>query len=195
MRPWTVVAVCICLLPAMAKASDPENPTKETFDRGIALYDAGKYEDAYKVFHSIEDEDVAAAFNVGFMKRKGQGTQKDPKGAEERFERAAKVGDPKSMAELGEMLLQGEAGKPDPKAAARWLAFAAAAHHPIAEFELGELYESGRGVPKDLAVAGELYADAAARGVPGAKERLAALPLPAPSAPPAQGSPRKSTSP
>jgi len=195
MRLLMPIAVCILMLPAFAKATDPENPTKEVFDRGIALYDAGKFEDAYKIFRSIEDEDVAAAFNVGFMKRKGQGTQRDPKGAEERFERAAKVGDPKSMAELGEMLMNGEAGKADPKAAARWLAFAAAAHHPIAEFELGELYESGRGVPQDLTIAGELYADAAARGVPGAKERLAALPHPAPSNRPAEGPPRKSASP
>jgi TPR repeat protein len=194
MRALAAIVLFICVLPCAARATDPEDPTKEVFNQGVALYDAGKYEEAYKVFHSIEDENAAAAFNVGFMKRKGQGTQKDPAGAQEMFERTAKVGDPKSQAELGEMLMNGEAGEPNPKAAAQWLTFAAAAHHPIAEFELGELYESGRGVPQDLALARELYADAAARDVPGAKDHLAAL-QPAPSAAPAETPPPKTTGP
>jgi TPR repeat protein len=48
---------------------------------------------------------------------------------------------------------------------------------------LAELYETGNGVEKDLAIARELYEDAAARGVPGAKQRLAALPPTPPQAP------------
>lgn len=194
MRILGAVALCICVSLAGARASDPEDPTKDTFNRGVALYDAGKYDEAYKVFHSIEDENVSAMHNVAWMRRKGQGTKKDLEGAAEMYKRAAMAGDPLSQADLGDMLLNGEVEDADPRAAAQWLTLAAAAHHPVAEFELGELYETGRGVEKDLAIARELYTDAAARGVPGAKERLAALqPLPppqAPSAAPAEQTPR-----
>jgi TPR repeat protein len=179
----SVAAACICVSLAGARAFDPENPTKDTFDHGVALYDAGKYEDAYKVFRSIEDENVSAMHNVAWMRRKGQGTKKDLEGAAEMYKRAAMAGDPLSQADLGEMLLKGEVEGANPKAAAQWLSLAAAAHHPMAEFELGELYEKGSGVEQDLAVARELYEDAAARGVPGAKQRLAALPAVPPSTP------------
>jgi TPR repeat protein len=169
-------ALCICASFAIASASDLNDPTKETFDRGVVLYDAGRYEEAFKIFSSIEDENLAAMNNVAFMLRKGQGTKKDPQAAEETYERAAEGGNPRSQADLGEMLMNGEAGAPDPKAAAGWLTLASAAHHPIAEFELGELYEAGSGVTKNLDLARELFEDAAARGVPGAREHLAQLP-------------------
>ena len=91
------------------------------------------------------------------------------------YERAARAGFPTAQADLGEMLMNGEAGKPDPANAAIWLALASAAHHPVAEFELAELFETGSGVQQDLRQARKLYVDAVARGVPGARERLAAL--------------------
>lgn len=183
-RTWFIVlALSASLAQAHGEsAEDPENPTKGTFDRALALYDAGNYTEAYKVFSSIDDENLSAMNNVALMRRKGQGTPKDPKGAEEMFERAARAGNPVSQAELGDMLLKGEAGAPDLKRAAGWLTAAALAHHPVAEFELGELYESGRAVPKDIEAARALFTDAAARGVPGAQEHLAALPPP-PAAP------------
>ena len=179
-------ALCFCVSLAVAHAADLEDPTKDAFDRGVALYDAGKYEEAYKVFRSIEDQNVSAMHNVAWMRRKGQGTKRDLEGAAEMYKRAAMAGDPLSQADLGEMLFKGEVDGANPRAAAQWLTLAAAAHHPVAEFELGELYEAGRGVPQDMAVARELYEDAASRGVPGAKERLALLPtLPAPAPSPA----------
>jgi len=183
MRVAGAVALCICVSLAGARPADPENPTKETFDHGVALYDAGKYAEAYKVFRSIEDENVSAMHNVAWMRRKGQGTKRDLEGAAEMYKRAAMAGDPLSQADLGDMLLKGEVSGANPRAAAQWLTLAAAAHHPVAEFELGQLYETGRGVEQDLAIARELYEDAAARGVPGAKERLASLPRVAPPAP------------
>lgn len=190
MRALGVAVLCFCVSLAAAGPANTEDPTKETFDHGVALYDAGKYEEAYKVFRSIEDENVSAMHNVAWMRRKGQGTNRDLEGAAEMYKRAAMAGDPLSQADLGDMLLKGEVEGSDPRAAAQWLTLAAAAHHPIAEFELGQLYETGRGVPQDIAVARELYADAASRGVPGAKERLAALP---PAPPQSNGSPAKKT--
>lgn len=179
MRQWAAIAAFALIVAASrATAADSEDPTRDVFDHAVRLYDAGNYEEAYRIFRSIDDENLAAMHNVAFMRRNGQGTARDAHGAEEMYQRAAMGGDPRSQAELGEMLMKGEAGAPDPKSAAGWLALAAAAHHPVAEFELGELYEEGRGVPKDIEIARQLYGDASSRGVPGAKERLDGLPPP-----------------
>ena len=175
MRCVMFSVICLCTCVSFAGADDLEGPTKPVFDRAVAAYDAQNYEEAYRLFSSIEDENLAAMRNVAYMRRNGQGTRRDPKGAEEMYERAAQGGLPTAQADLGEMLLKGEAGKPNPTAAAAWLLLAASAHHPVAEFELAELYEDGDGVDQNLGRARELYRDAAARGVPGASERLASL--------------------
>jgi TPR repeat protein len=185
MRRVPTAAICLCTCVSFATAENLEGPTKQTFEKGLAAYDAGNYEEAYGIFSSIDDEDVAAMRNVAYMRRHGQGTKRDAKGAEDLYQRAAEAGLPTAQADLGEMLMNGEAGKPNPAAAAVWLALASAAHHPVAEFELGELYETGSGIGQDFAQARKLYVDAAARGVPGARERLASLDAnhPAPAAP------------
>ncbi|HWA92543.1 MAG TPA: tetratricopeptide repeat protein [Rhizomicrobium sp.] len=172
-----VLALSLALVASgCASASDSPETTKATFDQGLAAYDAKDYEKAFRIFSSIDDRDLAAMRNVALMLRKGEGTAKDPKAAEEMYARAASGGLATAAADLGEMLLKGEAGPPDAKAAAPWLAGAAEAGHPIAAFELAEMYEQGNGVPKDLAMARKLYRAAADAGYEDAKKRLAALP-------------------
>ena len=123
-------------------ADDPEE-TKKIFDQGVAAYDAKNYAEAFQIFSSIDDRDLAAMRNEALMLRKGLGMAKDPKAAEEMYPRAAQGGLATAAADLGEMLLKGEAGPPDVKAALPWLAAAADAGHPVAAFELAELYETG----------------------------------------------------
>jgi len=53
------------------------------------------------------------------------------------------------------------------------------------------MYEEGELVEKDVHTARTLYGDAAAAGVPGAKERLAALGGPIPGAQPPEAPPAK----
>ena len=183
MRFALTFLACFCGCVSFATAENFEGPTKPTFDKGLAAYDAGQYEEAYKIFSSIDNEDLAAMRNVAYMRRHGQGTTRDPRAAEEMYLRAAQAGLPTAQADLGEMLLNGEAGNPDPVRAAGWLALAAGAHHPVAEYELAELYEAGSGVGRNIEEARVLYADAASRGVPGAKERLTALNAAHPPAP------------
>ncbi len=181
-----VFRLCLCavLLGGCAMMHDSES-LKAVFDQGIAAYDAGRYEEAFRLFQSIDGEDVAAMRNEGLMLRTGQGVAKDPEAAQEILLRAAEAGLATAQYDLAEMLLNGEAGKPDPKAALPWLTAAAAAHHPIAEYRLGVFYEEGTLVEKNLGFARTLFADAAARGVPEAKERLAKLGGPVPGAQPA----------
>ncbi len=145
---------------------------KNDFDAGVAAYDAGDYPKAYKIWSSIDDDDIAAMRNVAMMRRQGQGTEKDPKGAEEMYLRAAEAGLPTAQADLADMLIKGEAGPPDPKSALPLLRAAAAANHPLAQYELAQLYETGQVIPRNMTVARDLYAAAASHGMKQAQARL-----------------------
>lgn len=176
-----VTVFCVSLATSCASADDPKE-TKQIFDQGVAAYDAKNYADAFRLFSSIDDHDLAAMRNEALMLRKGYGVAKDPQKAEEMYARAAQGGLATAAADLGEMLLQGEAGPPDVKAAFPWLAAAAEAGHPVAAFELAQLYETGvkdgskEIVPKNLAAARKLYERAADGGMDEAKKHLQALP-------------------
>ncbi len=65
-----------------------------TFDKGVAAYDAGRYEEAFRIWSSIRDQDVAAMRNVAMMLRQGEGVAKDPKQAEAIYLDAAEAGLP-----------------------------------------------------------------------------------------------------
>ena len=164
--------LCLTAAPAFA-AADPAR-----FAEGLSAFDAGRYEEAYKIFVAIADEDIAATRNVGFMLRRGLGVKKDPHAAQLWLSRAARGGVFSAAAELGEMLLKGEADKPNPKAAFGWLVMAAQDGYPTSAYQLAGLYEAGLGTNKDIEAARRLYAFAESAKVPGAKEKLAALPPP-----------------
>src|SRR6201996_2155237 len=87
-----------------ASAADSAGATKAIFEQGIAAYDAKDYAEAFRIFSSIDDRDLAAMRNVALMLRKGQGTAKDPKAAEDMYQRAAEGGLATAAADLGEML-------------------------------------------------------------------------------------------
>jgi TPR repeat protein len=162
------------------------------FALGVTAYDAGDYEKAFKIWWELRFEDLAAMRNLGMMLRKGIGTAKDPKRAEEIYLRAADVGMPTAQADLADMYIKGEMGPPDLGAALPLLARAAAANHPGAQFQLGEFYETGAPplVLKNLEKARELYAAAARSGMPEAVARSQFLGLPtAPAAAPAAAAP------
>jgi hypothetical protein len=172
-----VTVFCVSVATSCASADDPKE-TKQIFDQGVAAYDAKNYAEAFRLFSSIDDHDLAAMRNEALMLRKGFGVAKDPEKAEEMYARAAHGGLATAAADLGEMLLQGEAGPPDVKAAFPWLAAAAEAGHPIASYELAQLYETGvkdgseEIVPKNPAVAQKLYQRAADGGLDEAKKHL-----------------------
>ena len=160
-----------------------------TFNSGVAAYDAGDYPKAYKIWSSITDEDVAAMRNVAMMLRTGQGVAKDPQAAASMYMRAAEAGLPTAQADLADMLLTGELGQPNPKAALPLLQSAASANHPMAEYELAQLYEAGEVVPKDMEKARSLYAQAASHGMTEASNRLRLIGPPAQPQTPLAGTP------
>jgi len=170
-----LLAACFLVAGIGCASARTSAEVAKIFDSGVAAYDAGRYEDAFKIWSQIQNEDLAAMRNMAMMLRKGQGVAKDPKKAREIYEQAAEAGLTNAQADLADMLLRGEAGPPNPKRALPFLEAAAAANHPIAQFELGQFYETGELVPKNLTMARSLYAGAARHGMKEAGERLAAL--------------------
>jgi TPR repeat protein len=180
-KPLPFLAALLAIsLATPALARDGAEIAK-VFDSGVAAYDSGNYEQAFKIWWDLQFEDVAAMRNLGMMLRKGVGTAKDPKRAEEIYQRAAEAGLPTAQADLADMLLKGEAGPPDLERALPLLQAAAAANHPVAQFQLGQLYETGAPplVPQNLEVARQLYAAAATHGMKEAADRAAFLGPPA----------------
>jgi TPR repeat protein len=174
-----VLAFCACLaIPAQARTSQE---IAAVFDSGVTAYDAADYQKAFKIWWDLRYEDVAAMRNLGMMLRKGQGTEKDPKKAEELYLRASEAGLPTAQADLADMYLKGELGPPDLARALPLLEAAAAANHPVAQYQLGQFYETGAPpyVPQNLEVARQLYAAAAKHGMPEAAARAAYLGPPA----------------
>jgi len=159
-------------MPPLAQARSSADIAAD-FANGVAAYDAGDYQKAFKIWWELRFEDLAAMRNLGMMLRKGIGTEKNPKQAEEIYLRAAEVGMPTAQADLADMYIKGDLGPPDLAAALPLLARAAAANHPGAQFQLGEFYETGAPplVPMDVEKARELYAAAAHSGMPEAIAR------------------------
>jgi TPR repeat protein len=184
-----IVPILLAFLGGCAAAASSEG-LKSTFDSGVAAYDRGDYQTAFKLWSSIDDDDVAAMRNVAMLERQGLGTKKDPKAAELMFERAAEAGLPTAQADLADMLLKGEAGPPDPERALPLLQAAAAANHPVAQYQLAQMYEAGTLVPRNIQVARNLYAAAASHGMKEAQDRLDALGPPSPGENGAPGEPQ-----
>src|SRR3982751_380183 len=179
--PHLAAALCVCLAATPALAAHTGAELAAIFDTGVAAYDAGDYEKAFKIWWDLRFEDLAAMRNLGMMLRKGQGTPRDPDKAEEVYMRAAVAGLPTAQADLADMYLKGELGPPDMRKALPLLEAAAAANHPVAQYQLGQFYETGAPplVPQNLEVARQLYASAAKRGMAEAAARSAYLGPPA----------------
>ena len=176
-----LTALCLALTAAGPAFARDGAEIAKIFDSGVAAYDAGNYPQAFKIWWDLRYEDLAAMRNLAMMLRKGQGVAKDPKKAEEIYQRAAEAGLPTAQADLADMLLKGEAGPPDLASALPLLEAAAAANHPVAQFELGELYETGAPplVVQNLEMARKLYTAAAGHGMKEAADRLRVVGPPA----------------
>jgi TPR repeat protein len=179
--PLLTLALCACLAVTPSAQARSSAEIAADFASGVAAYDTGDYQKAFHIWWELRFEDLAAMRNLGMMMRKGIGTEKNPKKAEEIYLRAAEVGMPTAQADLADMYIKGELGDPDLSAALPLLARAAAANHPGAQFQLGEFYETGAPplVPQDVEKARELYAAAARSGMPEAIARSQFLGPPA----------------
>src|SRR5215475_12191492 len=96
---FPLLAAVFCVLFATEAAARSAEEIAAAFNSGVSAYDAGDYEKAFKIWWDLRYEDLAAMRNLGMMLRKGQGTGKDPKKAEEVYQRAAEAGLPTAQAD------------------------------------------------------------------------------------------------
>src|ERR1700749_4043879 len=77
------ISIVMCPRPSsltpdrVALASHAQNQ-QDFSDSGVAAYDAGNYQQAFKIWWDLRYEDLAAMRNLAMMLRKGQGVAKDP---------------------------------------------------------------------------------------------------------------------
>lgn len=148
------------------------------FDQGVAAYDSGDYQTAYRIWDELaRDNDLAAMRNVAQLLRQGKGVEKNPKRAFKLYQDAAEKGLVTAMANVGDMYLAGEGVEKNAEAAAAWYARAATAGLSLAQWKLADMYDAGNGVQKDPARARALLERAARNGYAPAQARLKSMGL------------------
>lgn len=166
-----ILIIAFLALGACATATVAEKASR--FDEGVAAYDAGDFEAAYRIWDELaRQDDLAAMRNVAQLLRQGKGVAKDSKRAFELYMEAAEKGLVTAMANLGDMYLAGDGVERNPQAAAAWYARAAAAGLSLAQWKLAAMYDSGDGIPADKARARGLLERAARNGYAPAQARL-----------------------
>jgi hypothetical protein len=166
-----ILLVAFLALGACATTTVAEKASR--FDEGVAAYDAGDFETAYRIWNDLaREDDLAAMRNVAQLLRQGKGVAKDSKRAFKLYMSAAEKGLVTAMANLGDMYLAGDGVDRNPQAAAAWYARAAAAGLSLAQWKLADMYDSGNGVPVDKARARGLLERAARNGYAPAQDRL-----------------------
>jgi TPR repeat protein len=170
------------------------------FDEGVANYQAGNYEGAFKEWSvSAEQGDTDAQYNLGCLFLRGEGVQHDPVRAREWFRKAADQDEPDSISWL--FTRQAEAGqqteadrksyfsrklKPSGRFHIKFVAQLANGNvmswfcstdekdGADTQFKIALMYEKGKmGLPQDDKQAVEWYRWAAERDFAAAQSRLA----------------------
>src|SRR4029079_16770410 len=96
--PLLTLALCACLAVTPSAQARSSAEIAADFAGGVAAYDTGDFQKAFKIWWELRFEDLAAMRNLGMMLRKGIGTEKDAKRAEEIYDRAAQAGMPTAQA-------------------------------------------------------------------------------------------------
>ena len=148
-------------------------PVVAGFDEGVAAYDRGDYEAAYKEFLPLARTGNAnAQFHLGNMYDFGWGVPQDYAAAARWYRKAAEQGDAGAQFNLGNRYDNGQGVPQDYAQAARWYQKAAEQGEAHAQFNLGIMYDNGQGVPQDYAQAARWSRKAAEQGDATAQSNL-----------------------
>lgn len=169
-----IIIVLLAILPAIAHAQDKfitrekavnissqSTTSQDLYDKGLELYNAKKYAEAFSLFKkSAEMGDEDAQNFVGYMYREGEGVDRDNVAAFYWYQQAANQGNLQAYCIIGRMYMDGEGVDQDYDKAIFWFRKCAARRGPWQThglYYLGICYENGYGVQKDLNKAIELY--------------------------------------
>ena len=134
---------------------------------GIAAYEQGDYDTAFKEFKTLAEQGNAdGQYKLGVMYSNGDGVPHDAKKAEKWIRNAAEHGSAAAQNHLGVMYHHGEGARvrQDYKEAASWYRKAAEQGNALGQYNLGEMYSYGRGVPQHYILAHMWLNLAAAQG-------------------------------
>jgi len=132
----------------------PAGPAWADLETGVAAYERGDYETAFKEFKAAAEQGNAEAQNrLGDMYAEGQGVPQDYGEAVKWYRRAAEQGDAKAQFFLGSMYVEGQGVIQDYAEAVKWFRRAADQGDAGAQGSLGFMYLLGRGVPQDYQLA------------------------------------------
>ena len=149
-------------------AAAPADSARALYQSGLEERKQGRTAKALDLFRqAAEKGNVPAMLEVAEDELDSDNSE-----SERWFRRAAELGDPIAMINLGAMYELGNHVKEDYAQAASWYRQASGKGDASATYNLARMYERGHGVPKDLAKAKELYQKAAAKGNSDARIRL-----------------------
>jgi TPR repeat protein len=162
------------------------------FDEGVAAYNRGDYETAFREMKPWAEQGFAPAqYNLGLMYGKGQGVPQDYAQAAKWFREAAEQGHASAQFSLGVVYAN---GPQDYVEAVKWWRLAAEQGHAKAQYnlgvmsglaaeqglahaqyDLGVMYEKGQGVSQDYAEAVRWWRLAAEQGFARAQHNLGVM--------------------
>lgn len=121
------------------------------FERGLAAYNSGDYETAFKEWQPLAEQGNAnAQFNLGIMYDNGWGVAQDPQYAANWYLKAAQQGYVQAQFNLGVAYSFGEGVPHDDCEAVKWYRRAAEQGNADAQHGLGLQYALGKGVEQDF---------------------------------------------
>jgi S1-C subfamily serine protease len=126
----------------------------EQFTRGWLEYDAGRFDEAYRIWQKLAEQGyVNAQINLGAMYDMGNGVHEDPVKAIKWYRKAALQGNSAAQYNLGLMYAMGRGVPQNTKEAAAWYQKAAEQGFAEAQYHLGMMYATVEGTTRDKNVA------------------------------------------
>lgn len=149
----------------LSLAAAPALVQADPFGDGLAAYQAGRYESAYRIWLPLaEAGDIDAAYNVARLYQAGQGVAQDPAAAAHWYRLAAERGHAWAQYNLGSLYRNGDGVPRNNGEAAYWYGLAAAQGDADAQDNLAFMYLTGEGVIRNDQLAAYWYECAAKQG-------------------------------
>lgn len=149
---------------------------ENTFDQGLAAYNAGNYKAAYNFTIPLVDKGDPAAKNLlGMMYELGKGVPQDLAKSAIYYRQGAEQGNQYAQYNLAVSYDTGTGIPQNYREAVRWFRRAAEQGVSSAQYDLGVMTEQGRGTNKSFKKAAQWYQKAANQGHVQAQNNLAWL--------------------
>ena len=142
------------------------------FADGLAAYEAGDYETAFREWKPVAEQGYAGAqHNLGVMYDTGKGVFQDYREAAKWYTKAAEQGYVEAQHNLAVMYAEGRGVLEDREKAVKWYTEAAEQNLAESQYNLGMIYADGR----DYREAFKWYAKAAEQGDTDAQRQIGTM--------------------